>query len=137
MNRLFSLLNCRIKALRYIKKKTRRSSVSHKFPPVVLNLQPSELVEVLSRKEIFATLDSSGRYQGLPFMPEMLDYCGKRFRVLKRVNKIIVEGVGIRRMRNTVILGRVACDGKFHGGCRRTCLLLWKEIWLKRVQNDL
>ena len=137
MNRLFSLLNCKIEASLCIKKKTGRSSQSHKSPLFVLNLDPGELVEVLSRKEIFDTLDSSGRYQGLTFMPEMLKYCGKRFKVLKRVNKIIVEGVGKRRMRNTVILEGVTCDGEAHGGCQRTCLLLWKKVWLKRVQNDL
>jgi len=134
MNRLFSSVSYKIKASLCTKKKTR--SQSHKSPPVVLNLQPGEPVEVLSQKKISATLDNSGRCQGLSFMPEMLDYCGKKFRVLKRVDKIIVEGTGIRRMRNTVILESVTCDGKSHGGCRRTCLLLWKEAWLKRAQND-
>lgn len=105
----------------------------------VLNLCPGEIVEVHSEDEIFATLDENGTLEGLPFIPEMRKYCGKRYKVLKRVNKLIVEieGVGMRRMKNTVILEGVTCDGKAHGGCRRTCLLLWKEAWLKRARNDL
>jgi hypothetical protein len=33
-----------------------------------LNLRAGELVEVLSKEQILATLDSNGRYEGLPFM---------------------------------------------------------------------
>ena len=36
-------------------------------------------VEVKSAKEILATLDDKGRLDHLPFMPEMLQFCGKRF----------------------------------------------------------
>jgi len=102
-----------------------------------LNLHPGEIVEVKSVPKILATLDENGTLEGLPFIPEMRKYCGKRFKVLKRVNKIIVEGIGIiRRIRRTVILKDVVCTGEFHGGCQRSCLLLWKEAWLKRVDSE-
>ena len=99
----------------------------------VLNLRPGEIVEVRNESEILAMLDENGTLEGLPFIPEMRKFCRKRFKVLKRVKKIIVEGVGIRRMLNTVILEGVTCDGEAHGGCKRTCLLFWKEAWLKRA----
>ena len=104
----------------------------------VLNLCLGEIVEVRSKNEILATLDEKGTLEGLPFMPEMRKYCGKRYKVLKRVNKIILEfeGAGMRHMKNTVILKGVTCNGEAHNGCRKTCPLFWKEAWLKRAQND-
>ena len=50
-------------------------------PP--LHLRVGEIVEVRSEAEILATLDERGELDGLPFMPEMLDFCGRRFRVHK------------------------------------------------------
>src|SRR5205823_5514963 len=44
-------------------------------------------VEVKSAEEILATLDEQGRLDGLPFMPEMLQYCGKRLQVFKSAHK--------------------------------------------------
>ena len=40
-----------------------------------------DLVEIRSKEEILATLDQHGCMDGMPFMPEMLQFCGKRFRV--------------------------------------------------------
>jgi hypothetical protein len=101
--------------------------------PIILNLKPGEIVEVMSEEEILSTLDSSGRYHGLGFMPEMRKFCGKRFKVLKRVDKMMIEGKGMRKLRPTVILEGVFCDGEAHGGCQRTCYCFWREGWLKRV----
>lgn len=42
----------------------------------------------------------------------------------------------MRRMRNAVILDGATCDGKEQGGCHKTCLVLWKEAWLKRVGKN-
>ena len=50
----------------------------------VLGLRAGELVEVLGEDEILATLDERGELDGLPFMPEMLQFCGRRFRVASR-----------------------------------------------------
>jgi hypothetical protein len=41
-----------------------------------LDLKAGEWVEVRSREEILATLDERSRLENLPFMPEMLHYCG-------------------------------------------------------------
>ena len=99
----------------------------------VLNLSAGEVVEVLSKEEISASLDESCRLEHLPFTPEMWRFCGKRFRILSRPERIFVEGIGTRKISHTVILEKVACDGSHHRGCARTCQLLWKEAWLKRV----
>ncbi len=103
-------------------------------PTASLALQPGELVEVRSIEEIRQTLDKKGRNRGLIFSPEMQQYCGKRFKVLKRVDKATNEATGvIRNVTNTVILEGSVCDGKAHGRCQRMCPCLWREIWLRRV----
>jgi hypothetical protein len=106
-----------------------------KTPVLTLNLQPGELVEVRTEEEILSTLDRKGRNKGLVFNAEMLKYCGRKLRVLRRVDKMINEKtIKMRRLSNTVILEGAMCDGKSHGGCQRNCYSLWREIWLKRVE---
>ena len=105
---------------------------------VALNLRPGELVEVRSEGEILATLDANGRLDAQPFMPEMLEYCGKQFRVYSRSDKTCdtISNTGSRRMWNTVHLGDTRCDGAGHDGCQARCLFYWKEAWLKRVKPN-
>jgi len=95
-----------------------------------------ELVEIRSFREIADTLDATGKLDGVPFMPEMAPYCGTRVRVFRRVGKTCVEGHGMRRMKDTVLLEDLRCNGGFHDGCQRNCLFFWKEAWLKPVDTD-
>jgi len=83
-------------------------------------------------------LDTNGRLDELPFMPEMLQYCGKRFRVYKRAHKTcdFVTHSGSRKLDGTVHLEDMRCDGAAHGGCMATCSLFWKEVWLRRVTGS-
>lgn len=101
-----------------------------------LDLQPGEFVQVRSLDEIRSTLDERERYQGLYFMPEMEDFCGKKYRVFKKVRSITLESNGeVRKLRSpTVFLEGVYCDGKRHNDCDRSCLLFWREAWLKRTE---
>jgi hypothetical protein len=98
-------------------------------------LRPGEIVEVRSRDEIMATLDERGELDSLPFMPEMLRFCGQRFTVAKRAMKLCdtITWSGMRRMEDAVHLTGVRCDGGGHGGCQAGCFVYWKEAWLKRV----
>src|SRR5262245_16386028 len=50
-------------------------------------LRIGDWVEVRSKTEILETLGPDGRYEGMPFMPEMLQYCGQRLRVHKLAHK--------------------------------------------------
>jgi hypothetical protein len=104
----------------------------------VLNLKVGELVEVRSEEEILATLDEKGELQSLPFMPEMRQFCGQRFRVQKLALKLCdtISWTGMYRMENAVHLAGVRCDGQAHGGCQAGCNVYWKEAWLKRVSDD-
>ena len=99
----------------------------------VLNLLPGEWVEVKSAEEIAATLDSTGRLNGLAFLTNMQAFCGKKFRVFKRMDRMYLEeSRSLRRIKNTVLLDRVMCDGMLMK-CDRSCLLYWREAWLRRV----
>ena len=109
-----------------------RSSRRLKSDRGFLGLADGELAEVKKAEDILLTLDRNSELEGLPFMDEMWQYCGKELKVLKRVGKIIVEGVGVRYIKNTVILEGVECGGEAHGDCKRTCPILWKEAWLQR-----
>lgn len=98
-----------------------------------------DVVEVRSAEEIAATLDASGCFEGLMFMPEMQRFCGRRFRVFKRADKICVEykyHMALRRLANAVTLEEVRCDGDAHDGCQRMCMIFWKECWLKPAAAD-
>src|SRR5208282_5532262 len=72
-------------------------------------------------------------------MPEMFQYCGQRLRVFKRSDKTCdyIQGWSIRRMKDSVHLEGVRCDGSGHDGCQAGCLIFWKEAWLKRAENDV
>ena len=91
-------------------------------------------VEVRSKEEILRTLDPGGRLEGLPFMPQMFQYAGQRFRIYKRAHKTCdtVNGTGGRRLANGLHLN-LRCDGKVYGGCQASCLIFWKEAWVKPV----
>jgi hypothetical protein len=97
-------------------------------------LSAGEWVEVRSKEEILRSLDG-GTLDGLPFMPQMFDYCGQRFRVFRRAHKTCdtVNKTGGRRLEATVHLEGLRCDGEAYGGCGAACLLFWKEAWLKPV----
>lgn len=104
-------------------------------PTAALGLQPGEWVEVKSPREIAATLDTHGRNRGLEFPVYMLPFCGRRYRVQKRVNRIILETSAVmREIHDTVILEGVTCDGYGRwGGCPRDAHHLWREVWLRRA----
>jgi hypothetical protein len=100
-------------------------------------LRAGDVVEVRSEDEILATLDERGTIDGLPFMPEMLKFCGSRFTVQSRAHKTCdsILSSGFRRMENAVHLAELRCDGGAHGGCQASCLLFWKQEWLKPVEQ--
>lgn len=95
-----------------------------------------DLVRVRSRDEILATLDERGCLDGMPFMPEMLAFCGKTLQVFKRAHKSCeTTHYTNRKLERTVLLS-VRCDGSAHGGCEASCAIFWNEAWLEPVKPD-
>ncbi len=100
-------------------------------------LRAGDLVEIRPEHEILATLDEDGTLDGLPFMPEMLRFCGERVRVQSRAHKTCdtILSTGLRRLDRAVHLAELRCDGSSHSGCQASCLLFWKEEWLRPVET--
>jgi hypothetical protein len=98
-------------------------------------------VEVRSPGEISRTLDASGTLDGLPFMPEMLACCGRRYRLLRKAEKTCVEIPGgiyaIREFRHNdvMLLEGQRCSGAAHDGCQRLCMFFWRAAWLRKVDS--
>jgi hypothetical protein len=89
-------------------------------------------VEIRPLDEIMATLDENGALDATPFMPEMAQYAGRRFQIVKSAHKTC-DPTGLselREMADAVHL-TTRCDGAAHDGCEARCLLFWKRAWLK------
>ena len=103
-------------------------------------LRPGDLVEVRSPAEILQTLDADGAVDHLPFMPEMVDFCGKKCRVAKRVVKTCFSGsistMLAFRTDDVVTLDGLRCSGAAHDGCQKACMIFWRETWLRKVDDD-
>jgi hypothetical protein len=104
----------------------------------VRDFRAGELVRVKTPREILATLDAEGAFEGVPFMPEMLESCGETFRVQRCVEKTCVDGHPVRRFPGdkVVILDRPRCDGAAHDGCKHGCRIFWKQAWLEPSAGD-
>jgi hypothetical protein len=102
-------------------------------------LRKGDLVRVKSPSEILRTLDSDGAVDHLPFMPEMLAYCGGTFRVAERVVETCISGPGWRRefkSQDVVTLEELRCSGAAHDGCQKACLIFWRDSWLSKVEEE-
>src|SRR6266702_3526588 len=123
-----------------------RSSPLHWSTPVpegptmwtLPNLKAGDLVVVRSKEEILATLDRDGALAGTPFMPEMLQYCGRQIAVAAVAHKTCDTAyrTGGRKLNRMVHLNGARCDGSAHGGCEADCNLFWREEWLKPVSSE-
>jgi hypothetical protein len=102
-------------------------------------VRAGDSVMLRSPAEILSTLDEQGRLEGVPFMPEMLDFFGRPFRVEARVERACDTAsgqyTGVRRLRDTVLLDDLRCDGGAHAGCGNQCRLYWKEAWLRPADS--
>ena len=103
-------------------------------------LKVGDWVEVKSQEEIEQTLNAKQRNRGLHFDIEMLPYCGRRMRVLQKVDRIIDEKTGAMRPlpNDCWILEGALCEGyrsRSRLFCTRQIYSYWREIWLKPVAD--
>jgi hypothetical protein len=102
-------------------------------------LYPGDLVEVKTPDEILQTLNAEGTLDHLPFMPEMIEFCGRRFHVSRRVVKTCFTGPNssLRSFRghDVVFLDDLRCSGAAHDGCQKMCTIFWREAWLRKVED--
>jgi len=106
----------------------------------ISRLHPGDLVEVRTPDEILQTLDTEGALDQLPFMPEMVEFCGRRFRVFKRAFKTCYYNThsGMRKFRadDVMLLEGLRCSGAEHDGCQKACMIFWREAWLRKVDGN-
>ena len=102
----------------------------------VTGAKVGDWVEVRSLADIVATLDENGALEATPFMPEMAQYAGRRFQIVKSAHKTCdpTGSSELRRMADAVHLA-TRCDGAAHDGCEERCLLFWKRAWLKAADG--
>ena len=85
-----------------------------------------------------ATLGPSGRHQGLPWMPQMVDLCGKSATVVRWVTSSCTptaDGVQFGGVSAAVLLDVNRCNGHSYGGCQLDCPLIWKTAWLTTEED--
>jgi hypothetical protein len=112
-----------------------------KTPAAMQALQPGEMVRVKSYEDILKTIDTSSANRGLRFSPEMVPYCGKVMRVMKRVNRAIDEKSGkMLHFKNPcIILEGGICQALYNKRmlfCPRATFAWWREIWLERLRDE-
>jgi hypothetical protein len=98
-----------------------------------MSFRSGDWVVVKSPEEILASVDGSGELESMPFMAEMLQYCGQRLQVSAVAHKTCdtIKKTGGRRVARAVHLKAIRCDGSAHGGCQAACLIFWKTEWLR------
>lgn len=101
-------------------------------------------VRVKSKERILQSAYLAGQQGNGLFMEQMWEYCGKEFKVLKKVNHVFDE------YRHTMhetrspyyILEGLICNGHIRNldcHCDRSCYFLWHEQWLEEsisVKNN-
>jgi hypothetical protein len=102
-------------------------------------LRPGDLVEIKTPAEILQTLDADGTLDHLPFMPEMVEFCGRSFPVARRVVKTCAFGTASTMLAfntdDVVILKGLRCSGADHDDCPKSCTIFWREAWLRKVSD--
>ena len=104
-------------------------------------LKPGDTVQIKSKAEIEATLNAAQRNRGLFFDIEMLPYCGRRMRLLQKVEQIIDEQNGVMRAlpNDCWIIEGAICTGYQSRNrlfCTREIFPFWREVWFERVDEE-
>ncbi|HEX2244664.1 MAG TPA: hypothetical protein VHK27_15730, partial [Gammaproteobacteria bacterium] len=108
-----------------------------KTPTAHTELQPGELVRIKSKEEILKTVNKDLLNRGLSFDQEMVSYCGREARVLRRVDRLIDEKTGkmVHLKNPCIVLEDVVCKGAHKASCPRAFYSFWREIWLERAEE--
>ena len=107
-------------------------------PAASLGLRPGERVRVKSAAEILATLNARGFNRGMEFTREMLRFCGRRFTVLARAERIISDDDAVAHpLKDTVILDGAVYNYLGNLAVPREEYVFWHECWLERVSRPI
>ena len=98
-------------------------------------LRRGDWVRVRSPTEIAETLDAKGNHRGLWFDRDMLKHCGRSYRVLGQVQRIVdIRSTAMIAMKTPcVVLEGVHYSGEFQWFGEQHDYLYWREAWLQPV----
>jgi hypothetical protein len=101
-------------------------------------LQAGDWVQVLTEREIQATLNPWKELKGCAFLPYMVEYCGTTQQVLQPVERFLDErDYKVKKAKGVVLLEGVICHGTpVFGRCDRCCHLFWREEWLQKIEDN-
>ncbi len=110
-------------------------------PTETLNLARGEWVEVKSHEEIRRTTTEHNFNRGMRYDPEMVQFCGRSFKVDRRVERLIDERTGkmLPVKSPCIVLDGVVCSGDYSQRrlfCPRAIQPYFREMWLRRVSPD-
>lgn len=115
------------------------------FPPIPplgahesrdpLGLSPGERVSVLPLEEIARTLNSQSKNRGLWFDREMVKHCGREYRVLASVKRIVDDATGQMRIMKSPCITLESVDSTGEGLYfnAQHDPIFWRESWLRRI----
>lgn len=102
-----------------------------------IRFQPGDFVRVLPADSIKSMLDKQGNYKGCPFMPEMYNFTGKIYKVLKEVDCFYDEVERkLSKTKNLYILEGVVCSGIkkwYFTRCDLNCFFFWDKDFLDNI----
>lgn len=98
----------------------------------------NDTVRVRSRTDVLLTLNTQKRLADDLFVDQMLDFCGREFKIQKVVFNYFDERKYrmFKVMEPLYLLAGGFCHGEvedFEERCDRGCYLLWYEEWLEKV----
>jgi hypothetical protein len=101
------------------------------------DIQEGDIVRVRPKENIKRELDDAGKYKGCWFIDEQYEYCGKEFKIAKKVNCFFDEAKQkIVKCSNMFFLEGVLCSGRqrlYSVSCDRNCFFFWHTAWLEKV----
>ena len=93
----------------WLEKITEPSNSTHNVKPSDKNFLGK--VRVRSLKEIKKTLDKSSQLEGVPFFPEMSNYCETTQIILKKLNRFVDEhDLRVKNTKDIMLLHNVMCS---------------------------
>jgi hypothetical protein len=99
-------------------------------------IQPGDTVRVRSKAEIKHTLNRFRKTRGCTFQLGMYEHCGKKYKVLKKVDYFFDEAKQkMCRCSDIYLLEGACCSGAtaYLAPCGRNCFFFWQSSWLEKV----
>jgi hypothetical protein len=126
---------------RYYRKKTLQFFKSGSTSPKVSvsnhdSIQPGDIVRVRLKDEIQLTLNKQRKTKGCTFQAGMYNYCGKEYRVFKKVENFFDETKQkMCKCSSIYLLEGAYCNGTtaYLHPCGRSCFYFWQSAWLEKV----